>query len=250
MDIQKIIVTEIIDVITVHSPKGRKVEMKNRPCYGLSLCMDGQITYIHNGKEYVSDKDHAVILPMGATYSLIGDKTGNFPVINFYSLYPICDTHTVLEIRNRELLLKNYEEIKRLFINGNNRAKILSLFYEMIYELSSQSEAGELKGAIKYIYNNYHLQSVTNKKIAEECKISEVYLRKLFKQRLNTSPKQFIIELRIQKAKQLLCEGTQKIWAISESCGFSSVYHFCRIFKQHTGMTPHEYMKKNQVFEF
>ena len=140
--------------------------------------------------------------------------------------------------------------MKKLFVDRNNRAKIFSIFYEMLYELSTQNESSELRAAIKYIYNNYHLPSITNERLAKECKISEVYFRKLFKKAFEMSPKQFIIELRMQKAKQLLSEGTQKIWAISEACGFSSTYHFCRLFKQHTGLTPHDYRKQNQILEF
>ena len=142
------------------------------------------------------------------------------------------------------------EEIKKLSLNESNQAKLFSLFYDMLHELSTQNDIGELNGAIKYIYDNYHIPSITNSKLAEECKISEVYFRKLFKQRFGISPRQFIIDLRIQKAKQLLCEGTQKIWAIAESCGFSSAYHFCRVFKERTGMTPHDYRRQNQIFEF
>ena len=248
MDLKKAVVTDIISVITVHSPQGRIAQIENRPTYGLSLCIDGQITYTHNGKDFVSDKYCALILPEGQTYSLKGDKTGDFHVINFSSLYPICDTVMVLKIHNRELLLRRYEELKKLFINDNYRAKVISLFYEIIHELSMEVEIGELDPAIKYIYDNYHLSDLTNARLAEECNISEVYFRRLFKQRFNTSPKQFIIALRIQKAKQLLSEGKQKIWAISEACGFASAYHFCRIFKQHTGFTPSEYRKNNHIY--
>lgn len=250
MEFNKVIITEIINIATIHSEKGRMVEMKNRQFYGLSLCIDGQITYSHKGKIFVSDKDHAIILPEGQSYSLKGDQTGDFPLINFHTLHPICDTFVVMEIRNRELLLKTYEEIKKLSLNESNQAKLFSLFYDMLHELSTQNDIGELNGAIKYIYDNYHIPSITNSKLAEECKISEVYFRKLFKQRFGISPRQFIIDLRIQKAKQLLCEGTQKIWAIAESCGFSSAYHFCRVFKERTGMTPHDYRRQNQIFEF
>lgn len=66
---------------------------------------------------------------------------------------------------------------------------------------------------------------------------------------MGVSPKQFIIELRMQKAKQLLSEGRLKIWAIAEACGFSGCYHFCKSFKQHVGITPNEYRKQNPLCE-
>ena len=59
---------------------------------------------------------------------------------------------------------------------------------------------------------------------------------------LNATPKQYISEIRLQKAKQLLTEGVLKINAVAETCGFSNQYHFSRFFKQNTGMTPTEFM--------
>ncbi|MBR3994676.1 MAG: helix-turn-helix transcriptional regulator [Clostridia bacterium] len=55
--------------------------------------------------------------------------------------------------------------------------------------------------------------------------------------------------MRIQKAKFLLANGVLTITAISEECGFSSLYHFCRIFKEKTGFTPSEYSKNNRIYK-
>lgn len=73
--LKNIVVTEITGVMTVYSPKGRSVKMNNRKCYGMSFCSEGQITYTHNGKKFVSDNKHIIILPEGQSYTLRGDKT-------------------------------------------------------------------------------------------------------------------------------------------------------------------------------
>lgn len=247
MDLSRAVICDVVGVGKVHSPQGRRAEMENRLFYGLSLCIDGQITYTQNGKEYVSDKYSAVLLPRGGNYSLRGDKTGDFPVINFSMIEPLCEEITVFEIRDPQLLLHLYEEMERIWVNKSYRARLISLFYEMLHEISLQSDSRELGGALRYIYENYCSPDITNARLAQECRISEVYFRRLFLRRFNSTPKQFIIDLRIQRAKQLLCEGNSKIWAIAESCGFASSYHFCRLFKQHTGLTPGEYREKNRI---
>ena len=61
-DLNNIVVTDVLNAITVFSPKGKNNTMHNRNSYGLSFCLEGQITYTQNGKKYVSDKNHAVIL--------------------------------------------------------------------------------------------------------------------------------------------------------------------------------------------
>ena len=243
MELKDITVTEISDMITVYSEKGKREKMTNRYSYGLSFCKEGQITYIQNGSEYVSNKDCAVILPKGGTYFINRDKTGVFPVINFDCLDLLCDTVTVIPVRNAEELIADYERMKKLFCFDENRAQIFSIFYGMLHKLRSDNIPRELLGAVRLINSCFHDTSLTNAKLATECNISYVYFRKLFTKHFGISPKQYIIDLRIQKAKQLLTDGYLSVAAISDKCGFSNPYHFCRLFKQHVGITPSEYKK-------
>lgn len=249
--LNKIVVTDILGIATISSPKGRFEKTNNRKCYGLSFCTEGQITYTHNGKKYVSDPEHAIILPKGQSYTIYGDKKGIFPVINFDCMDFLCDTMIVLPIQNTDAYIKDYEHMKRLFLFERNSAKIMSIFYNIIHGLSSQSslQSDVLVPAIKYLENNYSSPNLTNAILAQQCGISEVYFRKLFIKRFGIPPKQFIIDTRINKAKQLLTDGILKINAISENCGFSNPYHFCRLFKQKTGLTPTEYMKQNRIYK-
>ena len=89
--INKITVTDIKQLFTVSSPRGRKEEIRNRKSYGLSFCAEGKITYEMGGNQAVSDENHAVILPKSRSYSLYGNKTGIFPVINFDCKEFLCD---------------------------------------------------------------------------------------------------------------------------------------------------------------
>ena len=78
-----ITVTAVEDLYTVHFQKDLIVNMKDRPCFGLSFCDSGQLTYTMDGVETLSGPSCAVLLPMGGTYQIHGDKEGIFPVINF-----------------------------------------------------------------------------------------------------------------------------------------------------------------------
>ncbi|MBP3359526.1 MAG: helix-turn-helix transcriptional regulator [Clostridia bacterium] len=247
-NLNSVTVTEITDIFTVFSPKGRRAAINNRYCYGLSFCRDGQITYTHNGKQYISDKNHAVILPQGQSYTLSGDKTGSFPVIDFKCTELLCDTIAVLPVENAESYIKDYEQMNALSFFEGNRLKILGIFYGMLHSLHSCSNAGDiLAPAVKYIENNYQDPSLNNATLAQQCALSEIYFRQLFTKKYKSGPKQFIIDIRINKAKQLLSEGFFRISVIADKCGFSNPYHFCRTFKQKTGITPTEYMKQNII---
>ncbi len=247
--LNKLVVTDITNVMTVLSHKGRFVKINNRNSYGLSFCMSGQITYTHNGKRYVSDSEHAVILPQGQSYTLYGDKQGLFPLINFTCLNFSCDTIIILPIHDREFFIRNFEQIKSMFFFEEYKAKIMSIFYDMINRLINSTIYNTIFPALKYIEKNYQNPKLTNCNLARECKISEVYFRKLFANQFKTTPKQYVIDLRIQKAKQLLSEGILKINVIAEQCGFSNPYHFCRIFKEKSGLTPSDYSRQNRFYK-
>ena len=245
-----ITITDIKDIFTVFSPKGRFAKIENRKSFGLSFCTDGQITYTHNGKKIISDKNHAVILPKGQTYTLHGDKTGSFPVINFTCADALCNTVISLPVQNIEAYIKDFEKLRSLSLFDGNRAEMMSIFYHILHSLSAQSSSCNIiMPAIKYLENNYQNPNLTNAELALKCNISEVYFRRIFTKHYNMTPKQFLIDIRINKSKQLLSEGALKINAVAVKCGFSNQYHFCRVFKEKTGLTPTEYMNKNRIYK-
>lgn len=75
--------TKLTEVITVYSKKGERFQMSNRPTWGLSLCIDGKITYSHGREKILSDSSCAVLIPQSATYELYRNTDGHFPLINF-----------------------------------------------------------------------------------------------------------------------------------------------------------------------
>lgn len=243
-----ITVTDIKEIFTVFSPKGRYEKIIKRKSYGLSFCIDGRITYTHNGVKTVSDCNNAVILPKDRTYTLYGDKTGTFTVINFNCNEQLCNTVTAIPIQNAEAYIKDFEKCRSLSFFDGNRAEIMSVFYHILHSLSMQNSSCKvILPAVKYIEKNYQKTDLTNSELAAKCNISEVYFRRMFNKYYKMTPKQFITEIRINNAKQLLSEGALKINAVAEKCGFSNQYHFCRVFKQKTGLTPTSYMKRNRI---
>lgn len=249
--IEKITVTDISSIATIVFPKGVVTNISNRESFGLSLCLEGQLTYSHNGREVVSDKNSIVFLPKGESYSIRGEKSGMFPLINFFCDEDFCDTVVSIPIKNAQPYLADFEKIKALSLFEKNRLKIMSVFYGMLQRISSETTRsyGVLAPAIKLIEEECFEREVTIATLAEKCNMSEVYFRRLFLSRMGVSPKQYLIDVRIEKAKQLLADGVLKVNAIAEECGFSNPYHFSRIFRQKTGQTPTEYMKQNKVYE-
>lgn len=247
---QHAVITDIQKPLTVFSQKGRQVEMKNRSHYGLSFCIDGQITYTMNGIHYISDKNHAILLPLGGNYTLYGDSQGMFPVLNFQCLGLDCDEIRVFALCDPEECIRDYERILHLFVTHGSHPMIYSLFYQLLHKVS-QDPPGQkslLSPAIRYLDDHLSDPSLSNALLAQQAGISEVYFRKQFLAEYGVTPKQYILDARIRHAKQLLTDTALSVTAIAEQSGFSSVYHFCRIFKERTGTTPMHYAKSNKIF--
>ena len=172
-----IIVTKINEIITVPSPRGRYNEIKNRYCFGLSLCNSGKITYTHKGVKFVSDKNCAVFLPKGQSYSLYGNESGSFPVINFGCEGLNIETITVIPLKNSDSYLKDFEKMKNLFLFNNKSLKAMSIFYDILSRLETEfmSDKSILKTATEYIEKHISDTSLNNTVLANEIHISEVY---------------------------------------------------------------------------
>ena len=250
-DFSQIVVTELIDAMTIQSAKCRTFVMDCRRSFALSFCYEGKITYTHGGKEYVSHRGSAVILPKDAAYVLYGNDQGSFPLINFQCLGLPADRFYVIPLANPESYLRDYEQLKSSLLFPRGRAKAMSILYSMFHRFcyEASSVPGALLPAIRYLETDLSDPAISNATLAARCGISEVYFRQLFRERFGTSPRQYILELRLQKARQLLTGSRLPVQEIGEHCGFTNPYHFSRAFHRATGQTPTEYRKINQLLQ-
>lgn len=245
--LQKMVVTKVNKTMVVNSAAGRQVTVTNRPVFGLSLCESGQITYTMGTEHFVSRPGVAVLLPKGGNYTLHGDKNGLFPVINFQCKELECDRITLIPAAEQETCLRIFREMNQLSPQ-ENRLELLGAFYKLLSVLSVDNEPKPMLSLIKYLENNLADPTLSNTRLAQEMGISEVYLRKLFQRYYKTTPKQYILDMRLGKARQLLVETALSVTQIARECGFSTPYHFCRCFKDKVGLPPTEYARENRAY--
>ena len=81
--------------------------------------------------------------------------------------------------------------------------------------------------------------------LAAAANVSIRTLHERFTEELQTTPMDYVRDLRIARAESLLRETGLRAAEIAEACGFYDQAHFCRLFKRHTGMTPRQYRTKN-----
>lgn len=77
--------------------------------------------------------------------------------------------------------------------------------------------------------------------IATSANVSKSYLLKLFRQRLGTTPYEYLMRYRITRAKELLAETNERIGAIALAVGFNSESNFSYRFSKMVGQSPRAY---------
>lgn len=100
-----------------------------------------------------------------------------------------------------------------------------------------------LKRAIIFIESHYS-DKITLSQIVAKAGINQTTLTELFKHEIGTTPMEYLWHHRIRVAKKHLAFTEVPIKNISARCGFKTVQHFSRIFKEQTDKTPAQYRKE------
>ena len=88
-------------------------------------------------------------------------------------------------------------------------------------------------------------EDLSLKQLAEEVYLSPTYLGRIFKEYTGVSFSSYLIQLRLEKAKQLLADPALKIYEVSERVGYNDQAHFTHVFKKFVGITPQEYKMRH-----
>ncbi len=91
--------------------------------------------------------------------------------------------------------------------------------------------------------NEYYSKDISLNDIAQSASISKSEASRCFQSYLNTSPVNYLLNFRVQKAMQLLRSSEMTVEAIALECRFGSAAYFCKIFRSRTGLTPKQYRR-------
>lgn len=161
----------------------------------------------------------------------------------------VSQKNEIITLLNRILKERENTEIGSDFLN---RLMVLELFVfisralKMEWENSIKYKSPKLKEliqiSVKYIRNNYE-RDISLGDIAKFVFLSPSYFTRAFKDEVGISPINYLLKVRIERAKELLAETDAKISNIALNVGFSNQQRFNEIFKKYTKQTPLQYRK-------
>lgn len=252
----KITVTNVISANRLRkSPVGVTTYRRNRERWAVVLKLGGKTVYTVDGKQILSDALHPIILPKNSNYYWECIESGDCFIIEFEALESEYEIFS-FKISDNSYIVNSFAKIEKSLNLKNKDYKLECnyLLYGILLFLSksvkteyvSKNKKEMMQTVIYYISENYYNCNITNDLLADICGISTVYFRKTFEKVYGVSPIKYLHNFRIKKAKAILLSDYESIEQVALSVGYNSIYHFSKMFKTYTGISPSEYAKASR----
>ncbi len=125
--------------------------------------------------------------------------------------------------------------------------QILALMSRNLHTLDKKSaETFTAERAMLYFYRNFN-EKISIDEYADSLGITPCWFRRCFKNHTGMTPQQFINDIRLSYARELLTTSDHKISDVAARSGYENYYYFSRIFSKYTGCSPVQYRKNNTV---
>ncbi|MCY9667200.1 helix-turn-helix domain-containing protein [Paenibacillus alginolyticus] len=165
-----------------------------------------------------------------------------------------------------DLVMKSLQTVKAIGIEPEISMGPLSSFYDRIGKCENWKDAERLVGDIleglasqieekrtlrgknetiermlDYIREHYQEYDLSLDRLAEMFHLTPPYISRLFKEHTESNFIDYMIEIRIKAAMELLKDKSIKVNDVSGAVGYANTRSFLRTFKKYTGLTPTEY---------
>lgn len=233
----------------------------------LLYCVDGEGWVEIEGKRKSIFKNQLFIIPpktqcsYGSSYEnpwtnywlhFTGENAVLYspPVNQVISIPPTNDSRIDERLILFEEMLQNVEDYfqpeKVVYANICLKQFLSSVKYLNVYRsVKKEGENDLLQKVIAFMKNNLH-QNIRIADLAETCNCSASNIYKIFKANLESSPQDFFIHLKMERARKYLVQSNLKVKAIGAKLGYNDPYYFSRIFTKHVGLSPANYRKEER----
>lgn len=234
-----------------------------RPEYHLHFILDGKGYFEINGKRHTLTRGQLFVIPPNVSsyvYQADQEKPWYYAWIAFNGTQAdrlmakagFDETHVIRDanIPPEEFTELIYEMLKAsqlTIANELDRAGYLYLIMALLIESNKPAPAIDqhsvdnyIKHALQYIQFNYN-RNINVQDIVNYVGINRSYFSYIFSQKMNASPKEYLQQFRIEKAKTLLSDTSAPIAEIALKVGYKDPFIFSKNFKKTEGISPREY---------
>ncbi len=250
-----ITVTKITNVLYIkkNNPHGKIDNYGILPTYELIYRICGEVKTSFDGIILENRKGSVQFLPKGGgktEYRVETIETGECIDVFFDTDIPLSEKAFCKVSRFTGEIKNLFEKLYDAWLKKEDGYyyKAMSLLYRILelIKISLKDESNnqhykKIAAGIEYLNENFCRSDINFEFVSELCGISYSYFRRLFTECMGSSPNKYILDKRIERAKELLSSKQFNINEISEALGFSDIYYFSHIFKKYTGVSPSKF---------
>ena len=243
-------VTKIVGAMQVPVGYGKAIH-KDRVAHGFVLNEVSAVKdYVFSDGRVMRTEGCALFyLPKGSSYHVESLVHDSCYAINFDA--DLSGEPFAILPRNTEPLFKLFREVAAAWKRQDPARQVLArrAVYDIILFLSKEwkreyvpkEKEALLSPALEILHERFTENGLSVASLAKTCGVSEVYFRKIFTEKYGCSPKEYMIFLRMQYAKELLSSGGMTVNEAAALCGYAEPCHFSREFSRHVGKSPTAY---------
>ena len=215
-----------------------------RPCWILHFVISGKGIYRLNGNEYfVNPGEIFVIPPYVETYY----EADNLSPWYYTWIGFECDTD-IPEIFKQPIIKcaecgKIFDEMRNASSMQNGKSAYLSAkIWELVSMLleTGNKETDYIEQALNCI-NSEYMTDISITSLAKRLNIDRCYFSAMFSKKTGISPSQYLLNIRLEKAAELMVKHGEPPSVASLSVGYSDIYNFSKMFKKKYGLSPRQY---------
>ena len=153
-------------------------------------------------------------------------------------------TELLFEAGTEKILQQHPEYCEPYFLLKDYYLQFFLNIAEMLKSESIYAQGDLIENVQVYIRHNYQ-KYLTQEFVASLFYLNRSYLSTLFRKKTGMKFVDYLNEVRIEKAKELLCSSDRKMYQISKAVGYDNPKYFFRIFKKKTGCSPEQYRNEH-----
>ena len=219
-------------------------EVKARPYAALSFRVKGTGAFEIGNTRFISKPGDVLFLPADTPYKVeysVGESiVVHFEHCNYFEAENAC-------FENRSEIATRFQRLLEAWNQQHSVNQAKSIIYDILEKMANDQKTSisdtAVANCVRYMDEHFCDPKLDIEAVCGVAFISVSSLQRAFAKHFGMSPKQYLIQHRMNRALELLTENELSVKEISFVCGFTDEKYFSRAFKKKYGCSPSQFRK-------
>lgn len=240
---------------------GHAMERETHDDYLMIYCTEGRGSLTVGPRQGFLKAGQLLLLPRGLAHAYCADDADPWTIYwvhfegpgaaDFFRNLPVDPDYPVVSVGQNAKLVADFDTLLQVrqsgyqlrpYLHAANQLRQILSYLALLRGDGGRRGGFDLERVHSYMQAHIH-EPLSLDHLAEQLSLSKYHFAKRYKEATGTSAINHFINLKIERACQLLDIGHQSVSEISYALGYDDAYYFSRIFKKVMGLSPTEYRK-------